>query len=110
MSHPGLRRLPDAEEIDAFWRDGVVCLRSVLDIDYVMSMTGAVERLIAESIGTTMYDMTAMGEDLARAGETLATDEARRRLGDAPDLLAEPVVFSVSGLELVAHRLTRRPG
>ena len=31
MSHPGLRRLPDAEEIDAFWRDGVVCLRSVLD-------------------------------------------------------------------------------
>ncbi len=51
-----------------------------------------------------------LGEDLARAGETLATDEARRRLGDAPDLLAEPVVFSVSGLELVAHRLTRRPG
>ena len=74
MSHPGLRRLPDAEEIDAFWRDGVVCLRSVLDIDYVMSMTGAVERLIAESIGTTMYDMTAMGEDLARAGETILAD------------------------------------
>lgn len=74
MSDPGLCRLPDDQEIEAFWRDGVVCLRSVLDIDYVKSMTGAVERLITESIGTTMYDMTAMGEDLARAGETILAD------------------------------------
>ncbi len=51
-----------------------------------------------------------LGEDLARAGETLVTDEARRRLGDRPDLLAEPLAFSISGLELVAHRLSRRPG
>ena len=51
-----------------------------------------------------------LGEDLARAGETLVTDEARRRLGDVPDLVAEPLAFSVSGLELVAHRLSRRPG
>lgn len=51
-----------------------------------------------------------LGEDLARAGETLVTDGARLRLGESPDLLAEPVAFSVSGLELVAHRVTRRPG
>ncbi len=51
-----------------------------------------------------------LGEDLARAGETLVTSEARRRLGDAPDLADEPLAFSVSGLELEAHRLSRRPG
>ncbi len=74
MNLAGLRRLPDEEEIEAFWRDGVVCLRGVLDSDYVMSMAGGVERMITESIGTTMFDMTAMGEDLARAGETILSD------------------------------------
>ena len=51
-----------------------------------------------------------LGEDLARAGETLVTAEVRRRLGEAPDLLDERLVLSVSGLDLEAYRLTRRPG
>ncbi len=51
-----------------------------------------------------------LGEDLARGGETLVTAEVRDRLGEAPDLLAEPLAFSISGLDLVAHRITRRPG
>jgi ectoine hydroxylase-related dioxygenase (phytanoyl-CoA dioxygenase family) len=74
MSNQGLCRLPDDGEIATFWNDGVVCLRGVLEPDYVLSMASAVERLITESIGTTMHDMTAMGEDLARAGETLLAD------------------------------------
>lgn len=51
-----------------------------------------------------------LGEDLARAGETLVTAAVRQRLGEAPDLLDEPLAFSVSGLVLEAHRLARRPG
>lgn len=51
-----------------------------------------------------------LGEDLARAGETLVTAAVRQRLGEAPDLLEEPLAFSVSGLVLEAHRLARRPG
>ena len=74
MNLQGLRRLPGEEEVAAFWRDGVVCLRGVLDSAYVMSMASGVERMITESIGTTMFDMTAMGEDLARTGETILSD------------------------------------
>lgn len=51
-----------------------------------------------------------LGEDLARAGETLVTAAVRDRLGETPDLLDEPLAFSISGLELQAHRLARRPG
>lgn len=51
-----------------------------------------------------------LGEDLARAGETLVTAAVRQRLGEAPDLLDEPLSFSISGLVLEAHRLARRPG
>jgi ectoine hydroxylase-related dioxygenase (phytanoyl-CoA dioxygenase family) len=74
MSDDGLLRLPTAEEAEAFWRDGVVCLRGVLDPAYVLAMAPAVERLIRESLGTTMVDMSAMGEELARAGETVLSD------------------------------------
>ena len=74
MSDEGLLRLPTAEEVEAFWRDGVVCLRGVLDPACVLAMAPAVERLIRESLGTTMVDMSAMGEELARAGETVLSD------------------------------------
>jgi class 3 adenylate cyclase len=63
-----------------------------------------------DAFGDTVNIAHKLGEDLAHAGETLVTDEARRHLGDVPDLLVEPVTFSVSGLELVAHRVSRRPG
>jgi class 3 adenylate cyclase len=63
-----------------------------------------------DAFGDAVNVAHKLGEDLARAGETLLTDETRRRLGDAPDLTAEPLAFSVSGLELTAHRVARRPG
>ncbi|MBP9033946.1 MAG: hypothetical protein KBG29_08620, partial [Pseudomonadales bacterium] len=70
----GLLRLPTAAEARTFWHDGVVCLRGVLDPDYVLAMAPAVDRLIRESLGTTMVDLSAMGEELARAGETVLSD------------------------------------
>lgn len=51
-----------------------------------------------------------LGEDLARAGETLVTAAVRRQLGEVPDLLDERLAFSVSGIALEAHRLSRRLG
>jgi len=71
----GLLRLPEEAEIEAYWRDGAVCLRGVLDVDYVMAMAPGIDMLIKESVGITMHDMTSMGEDLARAGETILKDE-----------------------------------
>jgi len=63
-----------------------------------------------DAFGDTVNVAHKLGEDLARAGETLVTDAMRLRLGSAPDLVTEPLAFSVSGIELVAHRITRRPG
>ena len=37
----GLLRLPTAAEARTFWHDGVVCLRGVLDPDYVLAMAPA---------------------------------------------------------------------
>jgi hypothetical protein len=31
------------EEVDTFWRDGVVCLRSILPVDLVASMEAPIE-------------------------------------------------------------------
>jgi ectoine hydroxylase-related dioxygenase (phytanoyl-CoA dioxygenase family) len=70
-TYPALLRLPAESEVEDFWRDGVVCLRGVLDPAFVLSMAPAVERLLRESLGITMVDLTAMGEDLERGGAEL---------------------------------------
>jgi ectoine hydroxylase-related dioxygenase (phytanoyl-CoA dioxygenase family) len=75
LPHRGVLRLPDDAEVEAFWRDGAVCLRGVLDPDFVLSMAPAVERLLGESLGITMVDLTAMGEELARGGAKLLTEQ-----------------------------------
>ena len=49
MSDEGLLRLPTAEEAEAFWRDGVVCLRGVLDPAYVLAMAPRSARGLASS-------------------------------------------------------------
>ena len=47
-----------------------------------------------------------LGEDLAQRGEVLLTREAYRALEPA-DWQFEAISFSISGLELAAHRLVR---
>ncbi|HUH37721.1 MAG TPA: phytanoyl-CoA dioxygenase family protein [Spongiibacteraceae bacterium] len=74
MTEQAVLRMPTEEEIAAFWEDGVVCLRGVLHPDFVLAMAPAVERLVTESIGKTMYDMSVMGQEMALAGDTVLTD------------------------------------
>ena len=53
------------DEIDTFWRDGVVVLRDALDVDVVAAMAGPVERALTAPETT---DMTTMRAALADAG------------------------------------------
>ncbi len=73
MHSPLLVRLPTQDEVDTFWADGVVCLRGALDPDAVLAMAPAVERLLQESVGETMHDMSALGAGLAATGGTVLT-------------------------------------
>lgn len=60
-------------EVDAFWADGVVCLRGVLPVSWVERVQVAVERALAARDGT---DLTAMAERIARAGGAALADES----------------------------------
>ena len=73
-----LQRPIDVEEIEAFWRDGVVCLRSVLDRADVAAMEAPVASLIDTP---AMADMSAMGDALAAGGQDVLRDEATPRRG-----------------------------
>jgi ectoine hydroxylase-related dioxygenase (phytanoyl-CoA dioxygenase family) len=63
----GLRRPIGDDEVEAFWRDGVVCLRGVLSPLLVEAMTGPVDALLADDgrDGSELADLSAMGDALA---------------------------------------------
>jgi ectoine hydroxylase-related dioxygenase (phytanoyl-CoA dioxygenase family) len=66
-------RLRD-EEIRAFERDGVVCLRGVLDREWLARLADAVER---ELTGTRSADLSAMARGIeAGGGEIVAASES----------------------------------
>ena len=46
-----------------------------------------------------------LGEDVARAGEILITEEVRKRLGDSPPYGFRQELLSVSGIEMIAFRV-----
>ncbi len=79
MSNSVLLRLPTAGEVAAFWEDGVVCLRGVLDPAFVLGMAPAVDRLVRDAVGGTMYDMSAMGAGIADSGGDVLTDGRQGR-------------------------------
>jgi ectoine hydroxylase-related dioxygenase (phytanoyl-CoA dioxygenase family) len=60
-------------EVDAFWADGVVCLRGVLDPAVVAAMAGPVEDALRAKESA---DLSEMGRGLAAAGEDVASDGA----------------------------------
>jgi ectoine hydroxylase-related dioxygenase (phytanoyl-CoA dioxygenase family) len=107
---PGLRRLPTSEEIDAFWADGAVVLRGVLDPDFVLALEPDVTALLDEP---EMADMTAMGDGLAAAGERVLRDgpSTRGRFRSGVDhWLTHPrfAAFACdSGLPAIVGRLLR---
>ena len=99
------RRAITDDEVDTFWRDGVVCLRAVMPTAWLDSMAEPVEVALQTS---AVADLTAMGDALSgparadtRRGRFLAgTDHSRTQ----PEFLA----FSVeSPLAAIVARLLR---
>ncbi len=69
-----LRSITDAE-VETFWRDGVVCLRRVMPSGWLERMAGPFEEALTSAATT---DLSAMGDELERAGAVRAVDEAVR--------------------------------
>lgn len=55
--------------------------------------------------GSPVNLASKLGEDVARPGEILVSAEAVKRVGDLPDLGREPVLATVSGLDIAAVRI-----
>jgi ectoine hydroxylase-related dioxygenase (phytanoyl-CoA dioxygenase family) len=97
------------EEVDAFWADGVVCLRAVLDPEVVLAMAAPVEQALRSKESA---DLSEMGRALADAGEDVATDgESTGRFVSGVDHWRSQPEFlefaSASGLAAVAGALLR---
>ncbi len=67
-----LRAVTDAE-VEAFWRDGVVCLRSIMPASVLDSMVKPVEDAL---ISTAMADLSEMGDALEDGGFVRVIDAA----------------------------------
>lgn len=62
------------DEIETFWRDGVVCLRSILPVAFVQSMADPIEDALASP---AMADLSEMADALeAGAGATRNIDDS----------------------------------
>jgi len=72
----GFVRLPTDAEVAAFWADGAVVLRGALDPACVRALESAVTELLG---GSELADMTAMGEGLAAAGQTVLREPGAAR-------------------------------
>lgn len=59
------------EDVETFWRDGVVCLRGVLPVEWTERLARAVEDVIAASDGT---DLSAMASAIDAGGGTVLRD------------------------------------
>jgi ectoine hydroxylase-related dioxygenase (phytanoyl-CoA dioxygenase family) len=64
------------DEVTAFWRDGVVCLRGVMPREWIDRMAEPVEAALS---GAATTDLSAFGDDLERsAGAVRVVDESVR--------------------------------
>lgn len=62
------------DEIDTFWRDGVVCLRSILPLDLVAAMAAPIDEALD---GSAMADLSDMADALeSGAGAARIVDDA----------------------------------
>ena len=60
--------------------------------------------------GNAVNLASKLGEDLGLPGQILVTDKAMAAIPEALDIRAEPVTFSISGLELNAWSIVYRKG
>jgi ectoine hydroxylase-related dioxygenase (phytanoyl-CoA dioxygenase family) len=64
------------EDVDIFWRDGVVCLRGVMPLEWLDRMVEPLERALVSAATT---DLSVFGDDLeANAGAVRVVDDAVR--------------------------------
>ena len=61
------------DEIEAFWRDGVVCLRGILPLELIDSMVQPVEEVLTDS---TTADLSQMADALEAGGATRLADDS----------------------------------
>lgn len=106
-----MHRLPTADEIEAFWRDGAIVLRGALDRDAVAAMVPHVAALFGRP---ELVDMTAMGDALGRSGASVLREgdaDRRGRFRSGVDhWLADPAFArfaTASGLPAIAAALLR---
>ena len=66
-----MRPVTEAETL-AFWRDGVVCLRGVMPLDWLERMAAPVDEALRDPLVT---DLSAFGTDLATAGLEILFDD-----------------------------------
>ena len=96
-----LRDVTDAE-IEAFWHDGVVCLRSILPAELLDSMVQPVEDAL---VSTAMADLSEMGDALASGGVTRVVDGA---VDGAGVYLFEYVVHGTPAASISIRASSRR--
>ena len=65
MAQKMLRELT-ADEIETFWRDGIVCLRAIVDPQLLHDMSEPVAALVGTS---GVADLSAMGDAIAASGQ-----------------------------------------
>lgn len=65
------------DEIDTFWRDGVVCLRNIIPMDWIDAMSDAIEEWL---LSPECLDFTAFGAATVQAaGAEILVDPGTRR-------------------------------
>lgn len=68
------------DEIETFWRDGVVCLRGVIDPEWLESLTAPIDRLLASGQALDLFEAVRASR---RDGDTADSAGEDRFLQDA---------------------------
>ena len=73
------------QEIEAFWRDGVVVVRGVLSDDTLAAMAEPVERVLGHENMSNMSNMTELGTAVVPpSGGTMLNDPTAAKGGRPP--------------------------
>ena len=96
-----MRNISD-EEIETFWRDGVVCLRSAVSREWVELVAQAMEDWLASP---QRFDLTQYGEDVAQMHGARRPHDCRERAARRPHARGAgvPVRLGLGGAVLPAR-------
>ena len=95
------------DEVETFWRDGVVCLRDVMPTEWLDYM----EQPVDESLGTTtVADLSAMADAMAGRADTNAAGPLPRRHRSLARSAGVPRFAAESPLAAIAAQLLRTQG